>query len=91
MDFPFVCLAAHDSEASSMDPLKRQTSTATPAEPGELLWILGTLTASMIQFNYANPGSSLEDVIAYSQNAVAEFARDAMKQFKTQGSDNSKR
>ena len=40
MDFPFVCLAAHDSEASSMDPLKRQTSTATPAEPGELLWIL---------------------------------------------------
>ncbi len=23
-----------------MDPLKRQTSTATPAEPGELLWIL---------------------------------------------------
>jgi hypothetical protein len=36
MKFLFVCLAAHDSESSSMDFLKRQTSTATPAEPGGL-------------------------------------------------------
>jgi hypothetical protein len=37
VDLPFACLAAHDSEVSTMDnPLKNQTSTASPAEPGGL-------------------------------------------------------
>ena len=40
MNFLFVCLAAHESEASSMDSCKRQTATATPAEPGELPSVL---------------------------------------------------
>ena len=43
----FVCLATHDAEASSMDSPKRQTSTATPAEPGELPWILDKPARSM--------------------------------------------
>jgi len=30
-----VCLAAHESSLP-MDSFKRQTSTATPAEPGDL-------------------------------------------------------
>jgi hypothetical protein len=38
MKFLVVCLVAHASEISSMgDCRKCQTSTATPAEPGELL------------------------------------------------------
>jgi hypothetical protein len=43
---------------------------------------LGTLTASMLHFGRANPGASLEDLIASSQQGVAEFAREAMKRFK---------
>lgn len=43
MNFLFVCLAAHESEASSMDSCKRQTATATPAEPGELPSVLETV------------------------------------------------
>jgi hypothetical protein len=38
INFPFVCLAADNSEASSMDPRKRQTATATPSEPGVFPW-----------------------------------------------------
>jgi hypothetical protein len=38
--------------------------------------------ASMIHFGRANPGTSLEDLIASSQQGVAEFAREAMKRFK---------
>jgi hypothetical protein len=45
---------------------------------------LGTLAASMVHFGRVNRNTSLEDVIAYSQKAVAEFARDAMKRFKSQ-------
>ena len=36
-----------------MDPRKRQTATATPAEPGELLWILGMLLSSDATFTEA--------------------------------------
>src|SRR4029077_16914841 len=35
---PFVCLAAHEESLHDGHPFKRQTSTATPAEPGELTW-----------------------------------------------------
>src|SRR5260370_22926661 len=36
---PFVCVVAHESGVSSMDDRpKCQTSTATPAEPGDLSW-----------------------------------------------------
>src|ERR1700719_2623016 len=36
---PFVCVVAHESGVSSMDDRRIcQTSTATPAEPGDLLW-----------------------------------------------------
>jgi hypothetical protein len=45
---------------------------------------LGTLAASIVHFRRVN--RTLEDVIAYSQNAVAEFARDAMTRLKSQGS-----
>jgi hypothetical protein len=39
LKFPFVCLVPHDSKLSSMGNCrKRQTATATPAEPGELLF-----------------------------------------------------
>jgi len=38
---PFVCLAAHESGVSAVgDCRKCQTATATPAEPGDLLWML---------------------------------------------------
>src|SRR5437763_7184428 len=35
---PFVCLAAHEGSVYDGQPLKCQTSTATPAEPGGLPW-----------------------------------------------------
>src|SRR6266508_6608091 len=38
----FRVLGGSRSEASSMDPLKCQTSTATPAEPGGLSLTLGS-------------------------------------------------
>src|SRR5580692_12715921 len=38
---PFVCLAAHESGVSAVgDCRKCRTATATPAEPGDLLWML---------------------------------------------------
>ena len=43
---------------------------------------LGTLAASMIHFGHAKPGTSLEDVIVFAQNAVAEFTREAMAKLK---------
>src|SRR5580704_3993985 len=39
---PFVCLAAHESGVSAVDDCRKcRTATATPAEPGDLLWMLG--------------------------------------------------
>jgi hypothetical protein len=36
---PFVCVVAHEPGVSSMDDRRIcQTFTATPAEPGDLLW-----------------------------------------------------
>src|SRR5262249_2324807 len=44
----------------------------------------GTLAASVVHFGRVRRGVSLEDVIAYSQNAIAEFAQDAMTRLKSQ-------
>src|SRR6478672_12138119 len=38
---PFMCLAAHESGVSAVDDCRKcRTATATPAEPGDLLWML---------------------------------------------------
>src|SRR5580693_5441055 len=38
---PFVCLAAHELGVSAVDDCRKcRTATATPAEPGDLLWML---------------------------------------------------
>jgi hypothetical protein len=47
---------------------------------------LGTLAASIVHFGRIKRDTSLEDVIAYTQKAVAKFAHDAMTQFKSQRS-----
>jgi hypothetical protein len=40
-EVPFVCLAAHESGVSAVDDCRKcRTATATPAEPGDLLWML---------------------------------------------------
>jgi hypothetical protein len=53
INFPFVCLAADNSEASSMDPRKRQTATATPSEPGG--FPLGAHTVDLCRLCYGLP------------------------------------
>jgi hypothetical protein len=42
-------VAAHDRTGPG-DPRKRQTATATPAKPGDLLWILDELTRDLTKF-----------------------------------------
>ena len=62
MNFLFVCLAAHESEASSMDSCKRQTATATPAEPGELPSVLARLISILRSRCFRFTGSRAYDI-----------------------------
>jgi hypothetical protein len=65
-----VCLEAHETRVSAVDDRRKsQTSTATPAEPGDLPWRLVVLTVTAISL----AAIALENSGVLPAHAQAEF------------------
>src|ERR1700692_4402444 len=70
---PFVCVVAHESGVSSMDDRRIcHTSTASPAEPGDLSWRLGRLgrLIEMLQHLLGQAGRRSAAKFAESETAA---------------------